>query len=139
MDDAQLLFEWRNDPATRAASHNTAPLDFDLHLMWLKASLGNDARRLYVAMLDGVPVGTIRADLSDVTELSWTVAPQWRGRGVGTRMVALAAATHSPVRAEIKSANIASQRIAEKAGLVRCAIENGVIHYRSSHLQQGNA
>ncbi len=98
----------------------------------------NDAnRRLFVAEENGVPVGTVRADLSDgVYELSWTVAPNARGRGVGKRMVALLASQISaPIRAEVKAGNSSSIRIAEYVGMQYDREDNGVLHYRRAALK----
>jgi RimJ/RimL family protein N-acetyltransferase len=131
IQDTDLLLEWRNDPETRRASHNTAEVQRDEHISWLSRTLNNPNRRLFVAEEDGVPVGTVRADLSEgVWELSWTVAPSARGRGVAKRMVALLAHQISdPIRAEVKAGNLASARIAEDAGMKLDREANGVLHY----------
>jgi len=68
------------------------------------------------------PVGTIRSDYhleENCYELSWTVAPEARGRGTGKWMVAiLANQLHDKnIRAEVKSENIGSIKIAEYAGM----------------------
>ena len=134
--DAELLLEWRNDPATRAASHNTAEVSRDDHIDWLSASLANPARRLQIAESAGRPVGTVRADLADgVWELSWTVSPEARGRGIASRMVtAVAEQISGPIRAEVKSGNDASARIAEHAGMSFEREENGVLHFARAAL-----
>jgi len=137
IEDADLLLEWRNDPQTRMASHNTEEVKRDEHISWLTRSLDNPSRRLFIAEEDGVPVGTVRADYSDgVYELSWTVAPNARGRGVGKRMVALLAnQITEPIRAEVKVGNEASIRIAEYAGMEYDREDNGVLHYRRAALK----
>jgi RimJ/RimL family protein N-acetyltransferase len=129
--DADLLLEWRNDPATRAASYSNAAVASDEHLAWLRDALASAERRLYVAEENGAPVGTVRADLANgVWHLSWTVAPQARGRGVAKRMVALLASRIAgPIRAEVKAGNVASARIAEHAGMTLLREANGVLHY----------
>jgi RimJ/RimL family protein N-acetyltransferase len=131
LDDAALLMDWRNDPRTRAASHHTEMVQKDRHLDWLRGVLANPDRQLFVALDDGEPVGTVRADLDDgIHEFSWTVAPGARGRGIGKRMVALLAGRiETPIRAEIKSGNTASIRIAEHAGMLLDRQEDGVLHY----------
>jgi RimJ/RimL family protein N-acetyltransferase len=129
IDDAERLFAWRNDPETRAASHQTGELRFHEHIAWLTRTLASQ-RRIYIAEIEGQAVGTVRADPGEVTELSWTVAPEHRGRGVGTQMVRLAVAmTEGPVRAEIKRDNVASQRIAVAAGLAFDREADGVMHF----------
>lgn len=131
IDDADLLFAWRNDALTREASHGTAPVARDEHFAWLTRTLGDPRRKLFVAEVNGVPVGTVRSDFADgVCELSWTVAPSARGRGVGQRMVAqLAAGIAEPIRAEVKAGNAASVRIAVHAGMTFQKEVDGVLHF----------
>jgi len=135
--DADLLLEWRNDPETREASHNTVEVLRDEHISWLTKTLNNSNRRLLIAEENGVPVGTVRADLAEgIWELSWTVAPVARGQRVGKRMVVLLAHQISePIRAEIKAGNIPSARIAEYAGMVFDREVDGVLHYRRAALK----
>lgn len=138
LDDAQVLLEWRNNPATRDASHNTALISEDEHIQWLKKILENENRKLYVAEINGIPVGTIRVDSENLGyELSWTVSPTARGSGIGKAMVSLLAeGIPESIRAEIKIGNIASIRIAEEAGMVFSREENGVLHYRRDAIAQ---
>ena len=102
------------------------------------AITSNTNRRLLIAEESGVPIGTIRADYSDgMFELSWTVAPNARGRGVGKIMVALLASQIvEPIRAEVYAGNEASMRIAEYAGMLYDREEeNGLLHYRRTALK----
>ena len=137
IQDADLLLDWRNDPETRNASHNTVTVQREEHIAWLTKTLSNARRQLFVAEESGVPVGTVRADLSDgVYELSWTVAPNARGRGVAKRMVALLTSQISePIRAEVKCGNMASAKIAEHAGMEFYREADGVLHYRRAALK----
>lgn len=133
--DAQLLLEWRNDEMTRAASRSSELITAEQHATWMERSLANPRRRLLVAELDGEPVGTVRADeaAGEVT-LSWTVAPAARGRGIAKYMVAaLASEITGPIRAEVKSLNTASARVAEYAGMhLREEINGMRIYVRQS-------
>ncbi len=107
MEDAQILFNWRNDPETRLASVHSDRVIWAEHLAWLKKQ-----RALLIAEYHGVPVGTVRID---GTELSWTVAPEHRGEGLGRQIVSLAMRL-GPTAARIKATNVASQKIAAAAG-----------------------
>ena len=131
MDDAQRLFDWRNDPVTRQASHSTAELKLDEHLAWLARSLEMPGRAIYIAETDGVAVGTARTDLDEgVTELSWTVAPELRGKGIGEQLVRLLIEqTPGPLTAEIRMGNAASLRIAQKVGLRQIREENSILYF----------
>lgn len=134
--DAALLLAWRNDEGTRSASHTTRAIEPGEHARWLDATLRNPDRRLFIAQEHGEAVGSARADRDAdgaCHELSWTVAPAARGRGVGVRMVRLLMAEVSgPVRAEVKPGNPASVRIAEAAGLRFDEERGGVLHFCGS-------
>lgn len=133
LEDAKLLLKWRNDKITRMASHSVDEVKLEKHIEWLKATLQNKNRQLYVAEEKGTFVGTVRADFENgVYELSWTVAPEARGQGLGKRMVALLAnRIKEPIRAEVKKANNASSRIAEYSGMTFVKEDsNGVLHYQ---------
>ena len=135
-EDAGTLLEWRNDPDTRNASHNTAEVLISDHVAWLSKTLCNPSRRLYVAEENGVPVGTVRADFEEgIWELSWAVSPGARGRGVAKRMVAVLANDISePIRAEVKTGNSSSARIAEHVGMTLQREIDGVLHYKRAAL-----
>ena len=119
MDDAKLLFEWRNDPLTRAMSNNTEPVPWEGHLAWLEKRLARQDPHLYVIEEDG-PVGTFRVDDDQV---SYTVAPEKRRRGLATDALKLVYRHFGPLRAEIKPENIASIKAAERAGMIVVIIE----------------
>lgn len=138
MQDAELLLEWRNDPETKRAHRDTADVSWEEHLAWLERILADPSRELLVAEENGVPVGTVRADLSGVVrELSWNVAPDTRNRGIATRMVTLfAAQLRGPIRAEIIVGNTASARVAERAGMSFERQAGDILHYVRTALKQ---
>ena len=120
IDDAEMLFLWRNDAETRMQSINAEAVDWDDHLRWLSARLADRACDLLVAECGG-PIGTVRIDRHQegpvtVSTLSWTVAPHARGQGHGKAIVRRAR-PEGQVRALIKRENRASQAIAKAAGL----------------------
>lgn len=115
MDDARRLFDWHNDPATRAASVNRDPVAWEDHLAWLEASLANPLREILIAE-DGVPLGTVRLDKDVRTELSITLAPAARGHGLAAPLIALASQGIGPVVARIRPDNAASRKAFLKAG-----------------------
>jgi len=130
--DAETLLEWRNDPSTRKASHSSHTISKAEHIQWLEGILSNQNRTLYIAEIDGSPVGTARADYENPGyELSWTISPKKRGLGIGQEMVRiLAEIISAPIRAEIKVGNVASVRIAEASGLILVSEKNGILHYQ---------
>ena len=133
INDWKILFDWRNDIETRKNSHNMELVKEDDHKKWLKSVLENKNRELFIALEDKQPCGTIRADFDEqqkTYELSWTISPDFRGQGIGKKMVKLLVdRMNNKIRAEIKNGNIASVRIAECAGLTFKKEENGILHY----------
>lgn len=124
--DAQLLLDWSNEPATRAASFGRAPIAWDDHLRWLEATIASAARHLFVASQRAVPVGTARFDLDrdgDAT-VSLALDPAARGRGLAPQLLgALGAQARAAgarrLVAYIAPDNVASVRSFERAGYVR--------------------
>ena len=140
LDDAQRLLAWRNDPQTRASSFDERVVTPDEHRAWLQAVFADPNRLLLVAVEAGTPVGTIRADAQgDVWRLSWTVAPEARGRGVARRMVkAFVAGFPNRLLAEVKQTNPASVRVAEAAGFRRTAEIDGILHFERPAREAGS-
>ena len=118
--DAELLFIWRNDQETREQSVNGKEVSLSEHRAWLKRTLADPHRQLWIAEWDGGPVGTVRFDFDlaedpERWELSWTIAPE--GRGLGALLVQTAISRQSgPLRARIRAGNNASRKVAERAG-----------------------
>ena len=90
-DDARMLLDWRNDPEARSRSRSSDVIDLDSHLAWLERTLASPDRHLLVVeTAEGVPVATTRYDRlpsaatdGDCWEVSISVAPGLRGRGLG--------------------------------------------------------
>lgn len=127
-EDARLVFEWRNDPITRAASHDMLPIAWPVHELWWKASLGRADRAIFVGEdAWGRPVGLVRFDASEGRWIvSIQVAPERRGQGWGRELLAAGLTRMADKRgayrftAEIKPENAASQRIFEACGFTPC-------------------
>lgn len=134
LDDAAMLLAWRNDPVTRQESINTDAIGLQDHQSWLKRVLENPARKLFIAESANAAVGTVRADYSPEqqhTELSWTVAPVYRGKGFGKVMVKLLADALADqlLYARVKASNQASINIALYAGFQFQAEQQGVCSF----------
>jgi spore coat polysaccharide biosynthesis predicted glycosyltransferase SpsG/GNAT superfamily N-acetyltransferase len=100
--DARVLWQWRNDPVTRAGSRSPSEVSWEDHLRWLTGSLTRADRMLLVLEDPLGAVGTVRWDLETEGEREWevsiTVAPERRGQSLARRLlraaeVALSSAT----------------------------------------------
>jgi len=139
MQDSDLLLQWRNDPQTQQASHNGEKVEKAEHIKWLSSVLQSKDRKIYLAEKDGQLVGTVREDYSDSTcELSWTIAPDMRGKGFGAKMVALITnQSTTKIKAEIKKENKASIRIAENVGMIFEKERDGILYYSKKAALKG--
>ena len=131
LNDWRLLLVWRNDEKTRLNSHNTKPLIEQEHKRWLVRALSDPMYHVFIWMDNGIPAGCVLAQyVAGRYTLSWVVAPERRGKGIGRRMVAaMILAIDAPVRAEVKTINAASVAIAESCGMCKVSEIDGVVTY----------
>jgi RimJ/RimL family protein N-acetyltransferase len=135
MSDAARLYEWAMAPETRAQSFRSGTFDFESHCRWLTKRLASPDWMGLVAEDNGGPVGMIRFDRQDDRATpSFVVAPESRGKGYGTAILA-AGARHvratgfaSRIWGCVKLTNPASLQCFEKAGFARRedSVVNGV-------------
>lgn len=119
--DVDRLFDWKNDPETRRNSINSKEVSRDEHAAWFDNMLRTSGHLLLIADDNDVSVGVVRIDWDDKHEacdLSFTVAPEHRGKGYGLAIAESAIKDMGEVRvsAEVKITNIASRRILETLG-----------------------
>ncbi len=90
--DAQILLDWRNDPQTRAMAVHAAEVAPDEHRAWLESRLADPGTVLLIVEQSGTPVGTVRLDrrAASSAEVSITIAPAARGRGLARPSIELA-------------------------------------------------
>ncbi len=121
LSDAEDILRWRNDEETRANSFNKEKISLVSHMNWLKKKLSQEGTYMFILMDGDAKAGNIRVDVMDsMGEISYCVAPELRGRGYGSRMIALVEKEMPP---EVKSlmgltlkTNRASGRCFEKNG-----------------------
>lgn len=127
MDDCLPLLRWRNDPATRAVSRTTEAIGLDAHVPWLKRTLERDDRELFIAHVQGVPVGMVRFDADGAAwEVSINLAPETRGRGFALNVLSEAEGLFfrrhpgSSVFAFVRADNAPSMGLFDRAGYRPC-------------------
>jgi len=118
MSDADFLLAMKNDPESLKWSWSHDPVNSEDHAQWFKKALFYDEPRIWIAEVRGHPVGTIRMEYKDAgDEISFTVAPEWRGRGIGTAMLKAMKRTGGvKLVGYTDLENMASRRAFEKAG-----------------------
>ncbi len=121
ISDAEDVLEWRNDEKTRENSFNSERISLLSHLKWFERKLGQADTYMFIVMDGMEKVGSIRVDVTDdIGEISYMIAPKARGKGYGSRAIALVEGQMPP---EVKSlmgltlkTNTASGRCFEKNG-----------------------
>lgn len=88
-DDELLLWQWANDPVTRRNSFSTGPISWEEHQRWCAKKYASPDCRLWIMRVGDFPVGQIRYERAggDTAEVSFSVAPGFRGRQLGTRLL----------------------------------------------------
>jgi RimJ/RimL family protein N-acetyltransferase len=119
--DAQLLFGWANDVGTRKSSFNSDPIEWNDHLAWLNNKLSDLSCTMFIFLQNNKAVGLVRIETDENSVISVTVAPDQRGKGLGTEMLKMSCyrfwqQSDRPVLVYIKEDNMVSLRAAEKAG-----------------------
>ena len=119
LDDAQLLYQWRANDETQADWWKGKPVSWNEHRLWLADRLDSPSVKLWIAEVDGEPVGQARLDSNG--ELSVSVAKD--KRGLGAELIRLASEEapslgHQRVKACIDETNFAARRAFEKSGFV---------------------
>lgn len=139
-EDGPDLLAWRNDPLTRANSKDRGEVALASHLAWLDRVLADPARLLLLAEMPGGKAGMVRFDRGE--EGAWlvsiAVAPAFRGRGLGRRLLAAgirdltARKGAVALAAEIAPANSASRALFEACGFTACGVAGGFLQYRAA-------
>jgi len=122
--DCRLLWEWANDPVVRAASFSSEYIPWEHHQDWFCAKLADPNAVLFLAANpDNVSIGQVRYQLDGLSaQLSVSLAPEFRGKGYGNRIVAMATeelfrtTNVTTIDAYVKPANEASLQMFRRAG-----------------------
>ncbi|GAC1454504.1 MAG: GNAT family N-acetyltransferase [Gemmatimonadaceae bacterium] len=142
--DAELIWQWRNDPETRANSFSVAPIPWPKHREWFAGRLVDPSVRIYIVEDDLMgPVAHVRYNRrQDVAEVHLMVGPEFRGRRFGvqalrsTLPLALGELKVGRIEAVIKRTNPASRRVFERSGFVmRAPPANQPTHDDVWHLE----
>ena len=132
ISDCKILLEWRNDKITRQNSFNSELISINTHKEFIKNTLINTDRNLFILEYNEIPVGTIREDRldKDEFELSYTISPMYRGKKIGQIMISLYLIERKGYfLCEVKEENIPSIKMIEKLGFKLFKTENRVNFY----------
>lgn len=124
-EDSDLVLAWANDPGTRRYAFSTGAISRDIHAGWFARRLANsDVVFLIAETPYGVALGQVRFELQadGRWEISYLVAPAFRGRGLARKMLSAGIDTlvqrhpEAIVTGLVKPENTASTRIFSALG-----------------------
>lgn len=135
LNDAQRIWEIRNEPQARAvaASQDTIPLV--QHTAWFneKYFLGRGSV-CFVAEADGNVVGYSRFDLKNGEYVnSIAIASSMHGKGIGTTLLLESVKqlnSRVPINAEVRKFNTASIKMFERIGFKKVSEDDKNIYYQ---------
>ncbi len=119
--DARQLFEWANDPVSRATAIKPEPILWEEHLAWFERRIADPGTLLLHCSIGGEGCGQVRYDVDGdkrAAVVSISVAGEFRGRGLSKRLIALGEAQLraryagvDQVLAYVRPDNVPSQKL----------------------------
>jgi len=131
--DWEVLLEWRNDKITRQNFFNSDLVSVSEHKEYIKNTITNPNRILFIPEYNEIPVGTIREDRldKDEFELSYAISPMYRGKKIGQIMMSLYLIERKGTfLCEVKEENVPSIKMIEKLDFKLFNTENRVNFYK---------
>ena len=130
IDDLMIYFNWANESQTRLQSFSSKPIALTEHQNWFKNKISSPSCHLYLLEYKGIPAGQIRFDIQKKAVLSYSIAPEARGKGLSTYLLKKGVEQFKKDRQEkmpiigyVKEQNIPSNRAFTKLAYQRSQAE----------------
>ena len=132
IEDAKILFDWRNNEDVRRYSGNPQVLVFNEHMKWLEESLDNPDQILLMLWVGNVRFGHIRYSVKDnIALVSIVVNPVCQNLGIGSFMLEKSIPFLTKfnnniiyIDAKIHRDNISSLAVFKKAGYTHAGVND---------------
>lgn len=146
--DVKLIFDWRNQPHIRAASHTQDVLNWNKHEAWFAAALDRDDRFWRIYQEGGRDLGAVMVvyDGDGFGRWSFCIGEISAPRGAGGRMLALALSVLAAntevcvVEGEVLEGNSASAKLHKRLGFMQVPTDKSeVLFFRKRICDHGRA
>jgi len=89
MEDAEMVFCWRNDPFIVARGTSQKPVTWDEHVRWLHETVTGGERKMWIVLVNGEPAGQVRFDRVNqgICAISAYLLQKFTGRGWGVEAI----------------------------------------------------
>jgi len=95
LDDAQTIFQWRNEPYIVNLGSLRKTVIWEEHLSWMKDTVRGINRKAFIIEINNIPAGQIRFDLHSQNScfVSVYLIKEFAGKGYGIEFIKLGCAT----------------------------------------------
>lgn len=137
-DDKEILFIWVNDRKCRENSFTKEVIRWEQHEAWFDEVTHSESVWIYIVMIENKAIGQVRLEVeSGRGIISYSLAKEYRGFGLGKYVIQLLenkvlseVQRCDEIYAEVRSNNIASQRVFEELDYVSMAIDNYIVYIK---------
>jgi UDP-2,4-diacetamido-2,4,6-trideoxy-beta-L-altropyranose hydrolase len=126
VSDMMTLFQWANEPELRRQSYHNGAINIEDHERWFNRKLADPNCIIFMFEFKKMPLGMVRFDLQQETTLSYSIAKEFRAKGLGRLLIEealkkLAQQVKKPSKIVgfVKRSNEASNRIFSTMGFQR--------------------
>lgn len=117
--NAELLFQWANDPLVRESAFNQTEINWEDHLLWFKNVLSSLHKEIFILEKNNESIGQIRLEYQKGWwKIDYSIDTNFRGLGYGKQLIEIVLALFSERRflAQVKRKNASSIKIFQKLG-----------------------
>jgi RimJ/RimL family protein N-acetyltransferase len=125
--DAEIVFQWRNDPFIYNLGTQQKTVEWEEHLKWINDTITNKTRKAFIILIDNIPAGQVRFDRespgSENCVISVYLIELFTGKGYGIEAIKAGCneirkiwSQKLSVFAEVRKDNVNSQKAFVKAG-----------------------
>jgi RimJ/RimL family protein N-acetyltransferase len=89
MQDAEMVFHWRNDSFIVSLSSSQRMVYWEEHLKWFEDIVNDDSKIMFIIEKEGQPLGQVRFDKADENICAITVymLREFTGKGYGVKAI----------------------------------------------------
>lgn len=131
--DMKTIFNWQILPAIRQFANHSTPPTWEEHCTWFYKRLTHSENPYWIIEYQNKPCGVVSLEFDSHDShylLSWYLDPTYQNMGLGT--AALEQTTQlvwpTPIKAQVKPINVASQKALQKANYKKISAEFYVSH-----------
>lgn len=131
--DCEFLYKLANDKLCRENSFNSDFIEYNIHKIWFNKSLKSNDRKIFIVQYMNKDIGQIRMDFihKNCAEISYSLDKEYRGKGIGTYIVALIKdiikdkyKNIKVIQGKVKFSNISSRKVFLKNGYLEIKEES---------------